>query len=76
MGPVAQSVVTMTADPCVLNSIRAWPHTLVEVDHEIFSAVILLLLLIQEALLSVTSESICTEYWLTTQSEHSQGKCG
>ena len=32
--------------------------------HEIFSIVILLPL-IQEGLLSVTSESMCTEYWLT-----------
>ena len=40
-------------------------HTLVEIDHEIISAVIHLLLLIQEWLLSVTSESMCTKYGLT-----------
>ena len=33
-----------------------------------FSMVILLLLLIQEGLLSVTSESMCTKYWLTALS--------
>ena len=33
-------------------------HTFVEIDHEIISMVILLLLLIQEGLLSFTSESI------------------
>ena len=52
-GPIAQSV----ASP-------AWPHTFMDIDHEIFSTVILLPL-IQEELLSVTSESMCTEYWLT-----------
>ena len=41
--------------------------TLVEIDHEIFSTFILLLLLIQDRLVSVTSKSIkfCTKYWLT-----------
>ena len=34
---------------------------------EIFSTVILLL--IQEGLLSVTSEIMCTEYWLTAKSK-------
>ena len=33
----------------------------VEIDHEIFSTVILILLLIQEGL-SVTRESMCTKY--------------
>ena len=37
-----------------------------EIDHEIFSAVILLLTLIQEGLLSVTIESMCMKYWLTS----------
>ena len=37
-------------------------HTFVETDH---ITVVLLLPLIQEGLLSVTSKSICTEYWLT-----------
>ena len=40
-------------------------HTSVEIDHEIFSTVILLLPLIQEGLVSVTSESMCTKHWLT-----------
>ena len=35
------------------------------IDHNTFSMVALLPL-IQEGLLSVTSESLCTEYWLTT----------
>ena len=36
--------------------------------------VILLLPLIQEGLLSDTSKSICTEYWLTAWSKHAQEK--
>ena len=49
-GPVAQSLASPTADPGVVSSI------LMEIDHEIISTVILLLTLIQEGLLSVTSE--------------------
>ena len=47
-GRVAQSVTCLgtdaklTADPGVANSIPAWSHTLVEIDHEIISTVILL----------------------------------
>ena len=40
-------------------------HTFMETDREIYSMVILPLPLIQEGLLSVTSESMCTKYWLT-----------
>ena len=47
---------------CELCTILAWTHTFMEIDREIFSIIILLLLLIQEGLLSVTSESMCTEY--------------
>ena len=64
-GPVVLSVVSPTADPGVTSLIPAWSHTLVEVDHEIISAVILLFSLIQEGLLSVTSENMYTKYWLT-----------
>ena len=45
---VAQSVTclatdgNLTADPGVASSIRALSHTFVEIDHEIFSTVILL----------------------------------
>ena len=55
-GLVAQSVVSPIADPGVMCSISAWLHTFMEVDREIFSAVIFLRLLIQEWLLSVTSK--------------------
>ena len=44
------------ADPEVTSSIPAWFHTFVRIDYEIISTVILLLPLIQEGLLSVTSE--------------------
>ena len=47
-GHIAQSVASLIADPGF-----AHPHTFVEIDHEIFSTVILLPL-IQEGLLSVT----------------------
>ena len=41
-----------------MSSIPARSLTFVEIDHEIFTTVILLISLIQEGLLSVTSESI------------------
>ena len=56
MGPVAQSVASLTADPGVACSILFPSLTFVEIDHEIISMVILLLPLIQDGLLSVTSE--------------------
>ena len=64
-GRVAQSVtcpatdVSLTADTGVASLIPARSHTFVEIDHEIVSTVILLN---QEGLLSVTSESMCTKY--------------
>ena len=39
---------------------RGRQHSFVEIDHEIFSTVILSLLLIQEGQLSVSGESMCT----------------
>ena len=35
-GPVAQSVVSLTADPGVFNLITARSHTSLEIDHDIF----------------------------------------
>ena len=64
--PVAQSVGSLTAEPGVASLIPTGSHTLVEIDHEIIYIIILFLPLIQEGLLSVTSESMCTKYWLTT----------
>ena len=43
----------------------AQSHTFVKIDLEIFSTVILLLPLIQERLVSVTSKCIWAKYWLT-----------
>ena len=40
-------------------------HSFVEIDHEIFSSVILSLPLIQEEQISVSGERMCTVYWLT-----------
>ena len=68
LGPIVQSVASPTANPGVASWISAWYHTFVEIDHEIISMIILLLQLIQEGLLSVTSKSMCTKYWLTAKS--------
>ena len=59
----AQSVASLTADPGVESLNPAQSSTFMEIDHEIISTVILLLPLIQEGLLSVTSKSMCTK-WL------------
>ena len=56
--PIAQLVVSLIADPQVVSLIQLCPHTSVEIDKEIFSTVcqsVILLLLIQEGLLSVIS---------------------
>ena len=42
------------------NPRRGQQHSFVEIDHEIFSTVILSLLLIQEEQLSVSGERMCT----------------
>ena len=52
-----QLVKSLTADPAL---------TFVEIDRQKISKVFLLLPLIQEGLLLVTCESMCTKYWLTT----------
>ena len=44
----AQLVASPTADPGVMSSIPAQSHTFMEIDHELFSTVSLLLPLIQE----------------------------
>ena len=45
---------------CGLDPRRGRQHSFVEIDHEIFSSVILFLLLIQEGQLSVSGERMCT----------------
>ena len=42
------------------NPRRGWQHSFMEIDHEIFSMVILSLPLIQEGQLSVSGERMCT----------------
>ena len=59
---IAQS--DLSADPGLQSLIQARSHTFMEIDHEIISTVILLPL-IQEGLLPVTSESMCMKYWFT-----------
>ena len=42
LGPIAQSVMCLTADPGVASSILALSHTFMKIDHEIISTTILL----------------------------------
>ena len=72
-GLVAQSVTCLTpgvyktADPGVSSSITAWSHTLVEIDHEIISMVILLSSTDSRRPRVVVSykRKYVQEYWLT-----------
>ena len=83
-GRVAQSVTcpatdaSLTANPGVASSIPARSHTFVELDHEIISTVILLPSAesFKKGCLSVTSESMCTKYWLTSCLSLLRKKCG
>ena len=61
LGPVLLSVASLIADPSVEFDPGRRPHTSVEIYHEIFSTAILLLL-IQEGLLSNRSKSMCSKY--------------
>ena len=67
-GPIAQSVVYLITDPGVWGWILAWPKTFVEIDRGFFFLWSLILLLppIEEEIMSVTRERMCTEYWLST----------
>ena len=79
-GRVAQSLtclatdVCLTSDPGVTSSIPARSHTFLEIDHEIISTVILLPSA-DSGLLSVTRESMCTNYWLTACSSLPRKTC-
>ena len=59
--PVMQWVASPTADPGVRSFIPAQSHTFMKNDNEIIFTVILFLPLIQEGLLSVTNENMCTK---------------
>ena len=61
-GLAGQSRVSLTVYSGVGSSIQAQSHTFMEIDLEIVSMVIPHVSLIQEGLLSVTSESMCTKY--------------
>ena len=59
--PVAQLNACSTGDQEVAGSTPpSQQHSFVEIDHEIFSMVILSLLLIQEGQLSASGERMCT----------------
>ena len=66
IGSVAQSDARLPGDQEVVSS-WLWSGNIlfIEIDHGIFSTIILSLPLIQEGKLSVTCERMCTEYWLT-----------
>ena len=65
-GGVTQSVTCLTADPEVTSLFQARSYTFVEIDHEIISTVILLPSADARRVAAVTSEGMCTKYWLTT----------
>ena len=60
IGPVTQSVASWTVDPRVASSNPALSHTFVEIDLEIISFIILLILLVQDGLLSVSAK-VCAQ---------------
>ena len=58
---VAQLDVCPTGDQEVAGSIPlGWQHSFMEIDHEIFSMIILSLPLIKEGQLSVSGQMMCT----------------
>ena len=52
-----------------MSSIPAQPHTFMEIDHEIFSLVLLLLPLIKLGILSITSASMSIDDWFFAESK-------
>ena len=65
--------LSMAANPGVASSILARSHTLVEIDIRSFFC---LPLIHSRRVLSVTSESMCTNYWLTACTSLPRKKCG
>ena len=64
---------SLTADPGVQSLILARSHTLVVIDHEIISTVILLK---SAESFKKGCESMCMKYWLTACSSLPRKKCG
>ena len=63
MGKCRQFLIMLTL--FIPRNTNVQEHSFMEIDHEIFSTVILSLPLIQEGQLSVSGEE-CAQYWLTT----------
>ena len=59
-GSIGCAIRLETRRSQVQTPLRYWQHSFMEIDHEIFSKVILSLLLIQEGQLSVSGERMCT----------------
>ena len=68
--------VYLSEDPAVPSSDPALSHTFVEIDHEIISMAFLLPFAVTRRGLTVTSESMCTKYWLTAWSSSPGKKYG
>ena len=62
-----QSLACPIADPVLVGLLPARPRNFVEIDHDMFSMVILLLWLIEDGqhMWSVTRENMCSDF-LTT----------
>ena len=70
--------MSLTADPGVVSLIMAQSHTFVESDYEIVSLVIFLSFADSRRVVVsyITSEIMCTKYWLTAKSSLHRKKCG
>ena len=62
-GHIVQSVTCLTADPGVTSSNLAWSHTFWKLIIKPFLRPFSSIPLIQEGLLSVARESMCTNYY-------------
>ena len=81
-GRIAQSVTCLatdaclTADPGVASLISARSHTLVEIDHEIISTVVLLPSADSFKKGCQLQAKLCMKYWLNACSSLPRKKCG
>ena len=68
----------LTADPGVASLIPARSRTIVEIDHEIISTVFILPSAdsFKKGCCQLTSEGVCTKYWLIACSSLPSKKCG
>ena len=72
LGGSDECAVRLETKSCKFNPCRGRQHSFVEIDREIFSAVILSLPLIQEGQLSVSGERMCTILINCLEDKHAQ----